>query len=114
VECIVELSIDQREMALNEFMHNLSMILRLYQKKITDEIILDSTPPQLLLTTFPDSGLTNETEFQFDGTSSTDNCTEFQNLMIRSTGRITEYMITPWNALQVFSHKFDTGGGDKQ
>jgi sulfatase modifying factor 1 len=82
-------------------------------EKITDEIILDSTPPQLLLTTFPDSGFTNETEFQFDGTGSTDNCSEFQDLLIRFDWQNNGAYDTPWNELQVFSHIFDTGGGDK-
>ncbi len=82
-------------------------------EKITAEIILDSTPPQLFLMIFPDSGFTNETEFQFDGTTSTDNCTEFQKLLIRFDWQNNGVYDTPWNELQVFSHIFDTGGGEK-
>ncbi len=81
--------------------------------KIADDIILDSTPPQLILTTSPDSGFTNETEFQFDPTASTDTWTDFQDLKIRFDWQNNGVYDTPWSSLQIFSHLFDTGGGYK-
>ena len=83
-------------------------------EKVFDDIILDSTPPVISLFVAPDSGITDETEFQFDPIACSDNLSSAQELLIRFDWQNDGSYDTGWSGLQITRHIFDTGGGNKQ
>ena len=80
---------------------------------LKDDIIMDTTPPTLVLTVTPDSGITNETTFQFDPTGSSDNLTAKQDLRIIFDWENDGTFDTNWQELRITNYEFQVGGGDK-
>ena len=80
---------------------------------MNDDIVMDTTPPNIVLTVTPDSGITNETDFQFDPTGSSDNLSPALDLRVRYDYENDGNYDTEWEALQVRSKKWEVGGGDK-
>ncbi len=82
-------------------------------QKMQDDIIFDTTPPTLVLTITPDSGVVNETTFWFDPTASSDNLTPQQDLRVRFAYENDATFDTDWIKLQTANYKFQDGGGDR-
>jgi hypothetical protein len=80
---------------------------------VYDKIILDSTPPLAVLNIFPDSGITNETEFQFDPMHSRDNISATSQLSMRIDYEGDGIWDSGWSNLDLFLHTFERGGGSK-
>ena len=80
---------------------------------LKDDIIMDTTPPTVVLTVTPDSGITNETTFQFDPTGSSDNLTAKQDLRVRFDWENDGMFDTNWHELRITKYEFQVGGGDK-
>jgi uncharacterized protein (TIGR02145 family) len=81
--------------------------------KVYDDIIVDTTPPTIALTVNPDSGITDETSFEFDPTASSDNLSPAQNLQIRFDWENDDSYDTDWQQLSIINHQYSIGGGDK-
>jgi len=80
---------------------------------IFDTMILDTTPPLVVLTVSPDSGITNETNFRFDPTASSDNFAPLQDMQVRFDYSNDGYYDTNWQQATIISHQYTIGGGDK-
>ncbi len=77
-------------------------------------VILDTSPPLAVLNVRPDSGVANETEFQFDPTQSRDNFSTTAELRIRLDIDNDDRWETGWSATDLFNRIFSMGGGTKQ
>ena len=80
---------------------------------ISDDIIMDTIPPIIAITVIPDSGITNETNFQIDPTASNDNLSPVQDLQVRFDWENNGSYDTEWKQLQITNYLFQIGGGDK-
>ena len=80
---------------------------------LKDDIIMDTTPPIAVLTVTPDSGITNETTFQFDPTASHDNLASQSDLRVRYDWQNDGTYDTDWQELRITNYEFQIGGGDK-
>ncbi|MBN2709846.1 MAG: hypothetical protein JXR46_12440 [Calditrichaceae bacterium] len=80
---------------------------------VHDDIILDTTPPTIVLTVSPDSGITNETTFQFDPTASYDNLTPTSDLRVQYDWENDGTFDTDWMPLSVSNYQYTIGGGNK-
>ena len=78
-----------------------------------DKIVLDVTRPKLEIILFPDSGIANETIFNFNPQNSTDNISSFEKLKIRYDFENDGIYNTDWSSLEVKTHLYKTGGGTK-
>jgi len=77
---------------------------------IYDEIILDSTPPIAKFNVQPDSGIANETLFNFDATESLHNF----DLLLRWDWEDDGVFDTDWSYLKQEVHQYRFGGGKKK
>ncbi|GEM_PF-3097955 len=82
-------------------------------QNVKDGIILDTTPPTIALIVSPDSGIINETNFQFDPTGSSDNLALAADLRIRYDYENNGTYDTGWQQLQITNYEFQIGGGNK-
>jgi len=80
---------------------------------VSTHTTIDTIPPNIRLTVNPDSGITNETEFQFDPTASTDNFAVPDDIETRFDYEGDGNFDTSWNPLSVVNYIYDKGGGDK-
>jgi uncharacterized protein (TIGR02145 family) len=80
---------------------------------VNDDIIMDTTPPTIALTVTPDSGITNETSFEFDPTAGSDNLSPAQDLQVRFDWENDGSFDTEWQQLSIVNHQYSIGGGDK-
>ena len=87
--------------------------LEIESPTINDVIILDTTPPISILLVSPDSGITNETLFQFDPTSSSDNLAPLADMQIRFDWENDGNWDTGWQQLAIINNLYSQGGGDK-
>ncbi len=76
-------------------------------------ITLDTTPPTIVLSVSPDSGITSETDFQFNPTGSSDNLAPAEDLQVRYDYENDGSYDTEWEQLLISNFQFPTGGGDK-
>jgi len=89
-----------------KFKNNSGLISQVY----SDDIILDTTPPIIVLTVSPDSGVALETNFQFDPTGSNDNLTSSENLQMRFDWENDGSFDTNWQQLATATHQFTSAG----
>lgn len=80
---------------------------------VSDDIILDLTPPQVLVSVTPDSGINEETIFRLDPSSSRDNFTPQDALQIRYDWEDDGVFDTDWRSLIPVEHTYSEGGGDR-
>ena len=80
---------------------------------VSDNIILDLTAPHAVLSVLPDSGITNETQFQIDPTGSSDNLTPKGDLQVRFDWDNDGSFDTEWAYLSVSNYTYSVGGGNK-
>ena len=80
---------------------------------VYEKIIFDITPPIIALTVTPDSGITNETEFQFDPTASSDNLTPDDELQVRFDWENDGSWDSGWIPSAIITHQYTIGGGNK-
>jgi hypothetical protein len=80
---------------------------------VQDSTILDETPPVPISVVTPDSGITNETTFQFDPTGSYDNIFPADSLLIRFDWENNGIYDTGWQQLSVINYQYTVGGGNK-
>jgi uncharacterized protein (TIGR02145 family) len=80
---------------------------------IKNTISLDMTPPVLIIAVTPDSGVTNETNFQFDPTDSYDNLFPSDSLKIRYDWENDGNWDTDWTGLSIKTNQYTIGGGAK-
>ncbi|MFC2088078.1 FISUMP domain-containing protein [Calditrichota bacterium] len=80
---------------------------------IRDSILLDTTPPVAVLVATPDSGITDETNFQFDPTASNDNLAPLSDMLVRFDWENDGNYDTGWQQLSVIGYQYSIGGGDK-
>jgi uncharacterized protein (TIGR02145 family) len=80
---------------------------------VSDIIYLDIIPPTPVLTISPDSGVTNETNFQFNPTGSYDNFWQTNTLKARYDWENDGIWDTNWQILQVLNNIYTVGGGNK-
>ncbi len=80
---------------------------------VNDDINLDTTPPIIALTVTPDSGITNETDFQLDPTGSSDNIASADEMHVRFDWENDGSYDTEWELLLALSYQYSVGGGDK-
>jgi uncharacterized protein (TIGR02145 family) len=80
---------------------------------INNIITLDMTPPVPFLIVTPDSGITNETTFQFDPTGSYDNFFPNDSLQVRFDWENDGIFDTNWQLLSIVNNQYFLGGGDK-
>ena len=83
------------------------------ESSIVSHYIIYDTPPKIALTVTPDSGITDETIFQFDPTGSTDVRTPDDRLQVRFDWENKGSWNTGWIQSSVISHKYTIGGGNK-
>ena len=81
---------------------------------VHSSIILDTTPPLAVLSVIPDSGIANETSFQFDPTQSHDNFTITSQLIMRLDVQNDGVWDVDWQPMDLFGQVFTVGGGSKQ
>ncbi len=74
---------------------------------------MDITPPTISLAVTPDSGITDETNFQFDPIGSNDNLSPSQELQIRFDWNNDGSFDVNWSQLSIINYQFSVGGGDK-
>jgi len=80
---------------------------------LSDLIMLDTTPPIPILTVSPDSGVTNETIFQFDPIGSNDNLCPLDSLKIRFDWENDNNWDTNWQQFSIANYIYSIGGGEK-
>jgi formylglycine-generating enzyme required for sulfatase activity/fibronectin type 3 domain-containing protein len=80
---------------------------------VSDNIYLDVTPPTPILVVSPESGITNETNFQFDPLGSYDNYWPTNTLQARYDWQNDGIWDTNWQLLQVVNYTYLQGGGNK-
>jgi uncharacterized protein (TIGR02145 family) len=80
---------------------------------LKDIIILDTTPPVPDVSVTPESGVTNETQFQFDATACCDNIAPAEALQVRFDYDNDDTFDTDWLSLASYSYCYTVGGGDK-
>ncbi len=81
---------------------------------VSASITLDTTPPLAVLRITPDSGIVNETSFQFDPTQSRDNFTITSQLRMRLDTQNDGNWEVEWQPLDLFGQIFTLGGGVKK
>ncbi len=79
-------------------------------ERANDSMILDTTPPTIVLTVNPDSGITNETEFMFNPAGSSDNLAPVVDLQMHFDFDNDGSYDTEWEKLSAISHLYDIGG----
>jgi uncharacterized protein (TIGR02145 family) len=80
---------------------------------VKDSITLDITPSVPILIVTPDSGITNETNFQFDPTGSYDNLSPIESLQVRFDWENDGNWDVGWQHLSITNNIYLIGGGDK-
>ena len=80
---------------------------------VNSTITLDTTPPTPILVVSPDSGITSETNFQFDPSQCSDNLAPLSDMKIRFDWENDDTWDTNWQPVQVISYTYAVGGGDK-
>jgi hypothetical protein len=80
---------------------------------INDIITLDTTPPMPILVVTPDSGITNETIFQFDPADSYDNILSSDLLQVRFDWENDGNYDTTWEQISIINKLYSLGGGRK-
>jgi formylglycine-generating enzyme required for sulfatase activity len=79
----------------------------------SDLILLDTTPPIPYLWISPDSGITNETNFSFDPTNSSDNISTNEEMKLRFDWNNDGEFDTGWIDIETVLHEYSVGGGNK-
>jgi len=80
---------------------------------VSRQVLMDTTPPKLLLSVMPDSGITDETIFEFDATNSYDNLCPKEDLRIRYDWQDDGVFDTEWSQPSLVNYMYSVGGGDK-
>ena len=82
-------------------------------KPISDNVILDTTPPETDFSVNPETGITNETIFTFDASACSDNTVVAESLSIRWDWENDGAFDTHWSRIKVENYSYTVGGGDK-
>ena len=74
------------------------------------EIILDLTAPQAVFELNPESGITDETQFDFDARGVQDNLSPASDLQLRWDWENDSNFDVDWTTFKLISHVFNSGG----
>lgn len=80
---------------------------------VHNSILLDTTSPIPALVVSPDSGITNETTFQYDPTAGSDNLAPIVDMQVRFDWENDGNWDTNWQQLFIVNKQYTIGGGDK-
>lgn len=106
-DTIFQLSPDEGDKAIYfQFKNDFELVSPIFHKNIT----LDLTRPKAIFSVRPDSGVTNETDFEFDATKSTDNLSHYENIEVRWDWENDGNYDADWTRDKRITHRYSEGG----